>query len=339
MTRLAGEQAVADAVASGTAEQIAAAQSLAAAASQAAAAELTAKQTVLSAVLGGSPHIAPTAEEIAAALAEVSVARAQAEATRLAGEQAVAEAAAGVRASLAGARPSPEPVRAAAAALDDARSAVRVIGARVARLAEDLARAQRRAGVQLPADEVIFVPAAPVRVVERPVARGALAQQVVLAVADAAVVVDGALALAEARLVAPGMRVRIDEPDLGLAAEGIVRRVAEAPGTDGVDGFHVYFEIAVEGAPPALVGASVRLTVPIESSAGSVLAVPVSAVSLAADGSSRVQRDAGGTLEFVTVAPGLSVDGFVGVTPMGGDLEPGDLVVVGFDAASSVAAP
>jgi len=34
----------------------------------------------------------------------------------------------------------------------------------------------------------------------------------------------------------------IDEPDLGIKATGVVKRVAETPGTDGVDGYHVYLE-------------------------------------------------------------------------------------------------
>ena len=77
-----------------------------------------------------------------------------------------------------------------------------------------------------------------------------------------------------------------------------------------------------------------RVTVPVESTEGPVLSVPVSALSLAADGSSRVQRSTDAGLEFVTVEPGLSAGGFVQVTPTQGALEPGDLVVVGFDSGS-----
>ena len=109
------------------------------------------------------------------------------------------------------------------------------------------------------------------------------------------------------------MKVNIDEPDLGIKATGVVSRVADAPGTNGVDGFHVYFEVLVDESPASLVGASVRMTVPVESTGGSVLAVPVNAVTLSADGSSRIQRSNNGALEYVTVEPGLSADGFVAV--------------------------
>ncbi len=55
---------------------------------------------------------------------------------------------------------------------------------------------------------------------------------------------------------------------------------------------------------PLLAGFSVRLTIPVETSKGAVTAVPISAVSLAADGTSRVLVDRGGKQEYVTVQPG-----------------------------------
>ncbi len=102
-------------------------------------------------------------------------------------------------------------------------------------------------------------------------------------------------------------------------------------GTDGVDGYHVYFEILVDKTPTALDGFSLRLTIPIKSTREAVTAVPVSALSLAADGTSRVQVDNHGALEFIVVDPGLSADGFVEVTPVKGTLAPGQLVVVGYE--------
>ena len=60
-----------------------------------------------------------------------------------------------------------------------------------------------------------------------------------------------------------------------------------------------------------------------------MLAVPVAALSVAADGTSRVQvQAADGATRFVTVTPGLAAKGLVAVTP-DGDLAEGDLVVVG----------
>ncbi len=144
-------------------------------------------------------------------------------------------------------------------------------------------------------------------------------------------VIDSSLPLDIAPLVKSGMGVTIDEPSLGIKATGLVKRVANTPGTDGVDGYHVYLEILVHRASTVLQGFSLRLTIPIESTDGTVTAVPVSAVSLAADGTSRVQVDNDGALEYVVVEPGLSADGFVEVTPVNGTLTPGQLVVIGYE--------
>ena len=48
------------------------------------------------------------------------------------------------------------------------------------------------------------------------------------------------------------------------------------------------------------------------------------------DGTSRIQVERGGTLEFVTVRPGLAAGGFVEVVPKEGQLVAGQLVVVGY---------
>ena len=187
------------------------------------------------------------------------------------------------------------------------------------------------AGVHVPADELIFVTGTPVRIAELFVSLGEVIEGPVGAVTDASIAIDSSVPVESASLIAEGMTVLIDEPDLGVEATGLISRVADSPGTDGVDGFHVYFEVRVDGDPPGVVNASVRLTVPIESTDDEVLVVPVSALSLSADGSSRVQKDVGGDLVDVIVKPGLSAQGFVAVEPLDGELSPGDLVAVGFE--------
>jgi hypothetical protein len=88
------------------------------------------------------------------------------------------------------------------------------------------------------------------------------------------------------------------------------------------------------------VGASVRLSIAVESTERKVLTVPVNALSVGADGSSRVQvQRPGGRSEFVNVEAGLAAQGLVEVRPVGGRLEPGGLVVVGAKSASSAANP
>ena len=308
---LEGAAAIADAIASGG--DVAATTALAAANSGVAAAEVTAKQRALDVVQLGPAVRPPTAAEIAAAEADLAAAVAGAATLLRAGELAVADTQAGATS-----------VRAD------------VTGAPAGRLADDLAQAERRAGVQVPVDELIFVPSTPIRVAALAVARGDAVAGALMTVTDSNVAIDGSLRLAEAPLVQPGMTVVIEEPDLGIAASGVVSRVPATPGTNGVDGFHIYFEVLVAEPPPTLVGASVRRTVPVESTGRGVLAVPLSALTLAADGTSRVQSKRGGALRFVTVEPSLAADGFVEVRPVDGALVPGDLVVIGFEQRVSV---
>jgi hypothetical protein len=184
--------------------------------------------------------------------------------------------------------------------------------------------------VQVPIDEIVFIPTLPVRVEEVITPIGHAASGTILTVTDNQLAVDAALPLDVAPLVKAGMPVTIDEQALGIKATGIVETVASTPGTRGVDGFHIYLGIRVETTPSRLDGFSVRVTIPIESTSGAVTAVPVSALSLASDGTSRIQVERNGGLEYVTVKPGMAANGFVQVTPIGGSLSPSQKVVIGY---------
>ena len=208
----------------------------------------------------------------------------------------------------------------------------KVTSERAERTERELAAARERLGVQVPADEVVFIPSLPVRVHEVTGSVAAGASGSVMSVTDNQLSVDSQLPLEAAPLVKPGMKVAIDEQALGIKATGVVETVANTPGTRGVDGYHFYLGVGVESTPVNLAGFSVRLTIPIETSKGAVTAVPTSAVSLSADGTSRVLVGRGGTPEYVTVQPGLSTGGYVEVSAPDGLLVPGQLVVVGYKA-------
>ncbi len=222
-------------------------------------------------------------------------------------------------------------VQAAVNARQAAEREAKLAGDSVTRIAADLDIARRKTGVQVPVDEIVFIPALPVRVEQVDAVVGNAASGPVMTVTNNQLAIDSSLPLDEARLVKPGMAVAIDEPELGIKATGVVARVADTPGTDGVDGFHVYFEILVDKTTTALEGFSLRLIIPVQSTGAAVMAVPISALSLAADGTSRVQVDNNGSLEFITVEPGLSADGYVEVKPVNGTLTPGQLVVIGYE--------
>lgn len=335
-----GLQSIADAQATlnSAAAAVSAARTQAAAADGVAAADVAVKQAAVNKL---TAPVLPTASEIAAAERDLVAAKASGETVRLAGERGIDDAAAAAAEAAAEVTVSSAAVRAAESAVANAHLAAGSRSEVADKAAQEADLARRTAGVQVPADELVFVASGPVRVSEVFVVLGDPIAGGIMSVTDALVHVDGALALQDAGLVEAGMVVKIDEPDLGIATEGVVAVVAAGPGTNGVDGFHVSFTIDVSVAPPNLVGASVRLTVPIESSGGAVLAVPVSALTLAPDGSSRVQLSVGGATEFVTVEPGLSADGYVALSAPGDKLHVGDLVVIGFEVGgtSSAAVP
>ena len=201
----------------------------------------------------------------------------------------------------------------------------------VRRLTEEVEAARRKAEAPVPMDEIVFIPSFPIRVEQLSLKIGDTATGPILGVTNNQLEIDSSLPLAEAPLVKPGMPVAIDEPALGLQGTGVVSRVADTPGTDGVDGYHVYFEVQVDETRVSLEGVSLRLTIPVQSTGGAVTVVPVSALFLAADGTSRVQVQNNGQLDFMEVKPGLSAGGFVEVTPVDGILTKGQLVLVGYE--------
>jgi peptidoglycan hydrolase-like protein with peptidoglycan-binding domain len=212
---------------------------------------------------------------------------------------------------------------------------LKVASERAQRLERELTAAREKLSVQVPADEIVFIPSLPVRVHDVTAAVGASASGPVMSVTDNQLTIDSQLPIAAAPAVKPGMKVAIDEQALGIKATGVVETVANTPGTRGVDGYHFYLGVKIESTPVSLAGFSVRLTIPVETSKSAVTAVPTSAVSLAVDGTSRVQVDRGGVLEYVTVKPGLSAGGYVEVIAVEGRLVPGQRVVMGYKATES----
>jgi hypothetical protein len=284
----------------------------------------------------------------AAADAQLELARAIARKTQLEGQMAIQAAEREVQlapqqfelAKAAVRSTQLEGEMAVQAALDARKIAeleAKLAAVRADRLAEILKMAKSKLGVQVPVDEIVFIPALPVRVEKVTAAVGDSAAGPVMSVTDNRLSIDSALPLNAAPFVNRGMRVAIDESALGIKATGVVERVAKTPGTRGVDGFHIYFEVRVDKTPTQLEGFSLRLTIPIKSTEGAVTVVPLNALSLAADGTSRVQvkNEDTGALEYFVVEPGLSADGFVEVTPVDGGLESGQLIAVGYETAGT----
>ncbi len=109
--------------------------------------------------------------------------------------------------------------------------------------------------------------------------------------------------------------------------------------TDPAAGYVVRVEPSTEltaDLVARLRGANVRVTIPVSSSGGAVLAVPLAALTSGAGGESRVElRRPDGTSAVVDVETGLAADGYVEVRSSDPALHVGDRVVVGTAASGA----
>jgi Putative peptidoglycan binding domain len=216
-----------------------------------------------------------------------------------------------------------------------AMHAIAASSAQEARRTEaEVARLSRRAGVQVPANEVLFFPTLPLRVDVIKAKRGDTVTGRVMDVTGSRLAVDSSLSVSDAKLVHPGDPVTIEDQDLGVTTRGKVKDVGQTPGTsppgtNPVDPSRFYLGVTPGGGPSSLVGSSVKLSIAVKSTKGAVLVVPVSSLSVGGDGNARVQVRRAGQTARVTVIPGLAAKGLVEVRPAGRErLAPGDQVIV-----------
>lgn len=207
----------------------------------------------------------------------------------------------------------------------------------------ELREIEAKTGVAVPANELLFFPSLPLRIDDTKVNRGDPISGSVMTVTTARLAVDSSLDVADAKLVKVGSLVEIEASDFNVVLKGKITELATAAGTKGVDPDKVYVEVTPDAGPESnaeqLNGSSVKLTFPVRSTDADVLAVPAAALSVAADGTSRVEveDDPAKPTRFVTVTPGLAAEGKVAITVVGGAaLKAGDLVVVGAAGATAV---
>ncbi|MFD4660175.1 peptidoglycan-binding protein [Kitasatospora sp. NPDC058444] len=213
---------------------------------------------------------------------------------------------------------------------------------------QDLARAQAKDGPQLPAAEVVFLPALPARVGAVGAKVGDKVTGPVLTLTAGGLNLTGHLLPGDAPLVKPGMNVTVLSETTGAQLSAKVGSVgalvtpgspagggaaSAAPAAPGAAADPYVPLVITPDAPwdPALEGQDVRITVVAASTQGEVLAVPSSAISSGVDGRTSVSvAGADGTRRTVEVTAGVAADGFVEVRPAAGaELRPGEQVVVG----------
>ncbi len=223
-----------------------------------------------------------------------------------------------------------------------------------------LAEAQAAVLTPLPASEVVFLETLPRRVDSVSVKRGGTVEGAVMSVSGAALQVVATAARADAALLEVGATGTIIAGDLevpvtiteirateggGSGDEGSGQGDGSGDGSGSSSGRQTVVLVPGELAPEqvaALQGSNVRVVLPVSSTGGAVLAVPLAALTAGPGGESRVEvRADDGTTTLVEVETGLAAGGYVEVTGVDRALSEGELVVIGKsgteDAASAEA--
>lgn len=225
-----------------------------------------------------------------------------------------------------------------------------------------LAEAQAAVLTPLPASEIVFLETLPRRVDSVSVKRGGTVEGAVMSVSGAALQVVATAARADAALLEVGatgtiiagdLEVPVTVTEVRAADQGSGGSGSNGSGSNGGDdggdssaaGRQTVVLVPGELTPEqveALQGSNVRVVLPVSSTGGAVLAVPLAALTAGPGGESRVEvRADDGTTSLVEVETGLAAGGYVEVTGVDRALAEGELVVIGKsgseDAASSEA--
>jgi len=232
--------------------------------------------------------------------------------------------------------------RAARAAADVApdtsaeREGVRSAKDRLTAARQALTEAQAAAMTPLPATEIVYLPSLPRRVDTVAVERGGIVQGKFMSVSGATIQVVASASRADAELMAPGTTglISVDGTDVTVTvAEVTDPEPAEGEESAPANGDRRRVVFTVGELSPeqttALQGSNVRVRVPVSSTDGEVLAVPLAALTAGPGGESRVEMVEDGQSRLVEVTTGLAASGYVEITGSQEPIEAGDLVVVG----------
>lgn len=276
--------------------------------------------------------LAPARAVLLAAQSDVAAVRRSNELTASANRRAVTEA----RSRLSSAQARLRALSLPGVGAKTLSEAVDIAQSEVTRLADELQKTAATIGVQVPANEVVFFPALPLRIDDTKVKRGDPATAEVMTVSGTRLAVDSSLLTTEAPLTKLDAVATIEAPEFGYASAGRITFIADKPGLRGTDAQHIAIEVTPDDNAVQLVGASVRITIPTRTTNGKALVVPISALSVRADGSTQLQiEDTPGNTRTVIVTAGLSAQGFVEIIPVQGMVSEGDRVVIGTNGASS----
>ncbi|GHS85003.1 hypothetical protein AGMMS50218_01450 [Actinomycetota bacterium] len=233
----------------------------------------------------------------------------------------------------------------------EARAAVASAERALADAKDDLAQAQLATLTPLPANEVVFLPSLPRRVDAVSVERGGtVTTGAVMSVSGATLEIVASASKADAALLEVGTvgHITVGDADLEVTVTEITAATPSSGGGEGGDGGDgggtdagrsTVTLLPGELTPEQLTelqGSNVRVKIPVSSTGGEVLAVPLAALTAGPGGESRIELAAAdGTTELVDVTTGLAAGGFVEISSTQRTLAAGDLVVVGVTGSGS----
>ncbi|MBF0672095.1 MAG: hypothetical protein IR160_05865 [Salinibacterium sp.] len=207
--------------------------------------------------------------------------------------------------------------------------------AQVQAATEALTEAQVSVLPHLPAGEVAYLTELPRRVDAVNVARGAAVQGPVMTVSGASVRLTGAAAEADARLLSVGGEASFELPD-GTVVGATIAAIEEAKGAASRRTVLLDPAELTPEQVEQIKGKNVRVRVPVGATEGDVLSVPLAALTAGPGGEERVEivesdpRDGeDAKTRVVLVETGLAARGAVEIRPLDGEIEEGELVVVG----------
>ncbi len=285
--------------------------------------------------------VAPTAGELAelsaestaaaeiATAAEAAVTAADAVRERTKAEQRQFVAASKISLEIARAE-----YRELVAAPDSADAALALADARTARdeAAAEVAAIEQRTGVRLPRGEIVFFDVMPRRVQRLNVERGDVLAGPAMTVSGAELAIDSSVPASDRSLLSEGDVAVLDDESLGVSFEATIVEIADQPGGRVTDGRFFMRLVPVAEPEGDIAGLNLRITIPITSTGGEVLTVPLAALAAGGDGSVRIEIEdeaTPGVTRTVVVTTGLETTGFVEISAVDGNVAAGDRVVVG----------
>jgi multidrug efflux pump subunit AcrA (membrane-fusion protein) len=225
------------------------------------------------------------------------------------------------------------------------QSAVEAARAQLSDAQDALAKAQEAALTVLPAGEVVYLASLPRRVDAVSAERGSVLQGAAMSVSGAELELAGSASETDAALLKPGMTARFTAAsgsEYGATITSVDVQKPDASGGSGTEGAQKRYRVLLKPqdltpeAVEALKGSNVKVSIPVQSTSGEVLAAPVAALTAGAGGEARVELVVGedaatgrAQTELVPVTAGLSAGGFVEVTSADPRVAAGANVVVG----------